>query len=304
MLIRESDLRTPFILVRTVSNESFEEIKVESFDHLLDELKKSIPVMVPVDLLKSFERSGVKWNTPRGRNRPVVWPDEVIDTKLGCCLDFAIFSHLVFEHFGIPNALGYSVFAPHDLSLRFEGHAYTLFKINGFVFVWNYFGTEWIPSLGSTVYHWDINGPFKSYAEANKYLCPYFSVLFHSLTKQYSMRLPVTDSYEIYLEKNQLRFIDDAFNSNAKIDQETLFSRSKDMMQFFGAIGRDRMRRHGIHESVDTSNIITCGNNKPSKEGISAFMKLVKEKSVKGGNSFEVFERCLGKSKRTLLGRE
>ena len=263
-LINEESLtKTPFnILVGCRTNRP-RPYSVTSFDQL-----KSITVpnadMLATDILLAFEKNYVHWKP--NMDFGVVWPDNLLATKEGCCFDFAILMHYLFEHHGIENSLGFIKFVnPHGLPKQI-GHVVPIFKDErGLYWIWNYFGFD---NHTGAAYS-DINGPWEDINHLEYEIPKYFAVLYNSV-----IRFPETNSIKIpfinTLSGKDLSFIDKAWAKNEKITNGALLRRYK---------------KASLLEAAKQKDSDEIAFIRPKEEDIKLFLRKMKNKSMfrKGG---------------------
>ncbi len=264
-IVEELQERKPFILWSKDHPERYGEngIIVRDFDDLC---KKTSSETVAEDILDSFEKSEIHWNGYNGANRPVIWPDELMMWHDGCCLDFAIFAHMIFDYHDIDHAIGFIGYREKiPTGYPLDGHAFVLYIQNSQTYIWNYFGYD----TERNIAYFDINGPFLDYQHALQYVAPYFSVLYQSQTKPYaSLSGPRDAAVLAFYPDDNLTAIDVAYERHMRINQAQLIK----MMV-------EDDKRRSVHEASCLTNTAIVAS-KPSVKGIQAFMRLMSKKSI------------------------
>lgn len=263
LINEESRTKSQFnIIVGYLTNDPIRH-SVRSFDQL-----KSVTVpradILAVDMLIAFAQNYIGWK--KDMDYGVVWPDELLAIKEGCCFDFAILMHYLFEHHGIENSLGFIKFVnPYGLPKQI-GHVVPIFKDErGLYWIWNYFGFD---NHTGTAYS-DINGPWEDIKHLEYEVPKYFAVLYNS-----ALRFPETNSIKIpfitTLSGRDLSFIDKAWAKKEKVSNATLLKRYK---------------KASLLEAVKQKESNDVLFIKPKEEDIKLFLRKMKNKSMlrKGG---------------------
>lgn len=311
MLITESQLRGQFKIRTTIldPSERFNIVKrntrrEECYVSSLEELcKVTNRDTVAYDTLEAFVDNMVRWIEMDGDKTKVSWPDTVIRTKLGCCLDFAILIHSVFDYHNIDNRMMLVWFTdPGPTQRRYVGHCATLFRTSsGEVYVWNYLRN----GFG------DLNGPFQNYEAAIQQLPTFFAVFYNSYTTLdlgYENRRKGNPSlttmsglknpYGMYLSDKMVAVIDHVRDSNTNIDQGRLFT----------MMGLGNSNKGFFKPSKESEDRVPdLYFPKPTDEGIKKFMELTKDISVlRNKDRLEEFMNACkgGKKRKSLLSRE
>ena len=169
----------------------------------------------------------------------IVWPDELLQTKVGICYDHAIFMHYCCERFGIKNAIliivGMVEF-PFKKELMMLGHAVTIYELPGIG--WYLFNYQ--TNLGSVL------GPYESLEETVKeYKDWYTKGLLRIPTnfghKKFSLT-PKIHSVHIQIHDSKEQFaVYDQFYNDKYCSQQDLIRRIPGMYDFFDKIPDERM---------------------------------------------------------------
>ena len=178
------------------------------------------------------------------RNNPdhkdiIVWPDELLQTKLGICYDHAIFMHYCCERFGIKNAIliiAATVEFPFKKELTMLGHAVTIYELPGIG--WYLFNYQ--TNLGSVL------GPYNSIEDTVKAYKNWYTV--HLLRiptnfghKKFSLTPKIHNVYtQIHDSKEQFAVYDQFYNDKY-CTQDDLFRRIPGAYDFFDKIPDERM---------------------------------------------------------------
>ena len=130
----------------------------------------------PVFVLQCFENNMIRWvdqmyddsgKVLHVNAKPVIWPEHLMQIKVGNCVDFAIFIHLYCQLANIPNLCVLLSFIDVENSTKKIGHMFTIFQDihSGKWYVWNYIDVGYgFP-----------NGPYNSPYEAIKRAVEYFN---------------------------------------------------------------------------------------------------------------------------------
>ena len=169
----------------------------------------------------------------------IVWPDELLQTKVGICYDHAIFMHYCCERFGIKNAIliivGIVEF-PFKKELMMLGHAVTIYELPGIG--WYLFNYQ--TNLGSVL------GPYESLEETVKeYKDWYTKGLLRIPTnfghKKFSLTPKIHSVHtQIHDSKEQFAVYDQFYNDKY-CSQQDLIRRIPGMYDFFDKIPNERM---------------------------------------------------------------
>lgn len=182
----------------------------------------------------------------------IVWPDELLQTKVGICYDHAIFMHYCCERFGIKNAIliivGMVEF-PFKKELIMLGHAVTIYELPGIG--WYLFNYQ--TNLGSVL------GPYESLEETVKeYKDWYTKGLLRIPTnfghKKFSLT-PKIHSVHTHIHDSKEHFaVYDQFYNDKYCSQQDLIRRIPGMYDFFDKIPDERM--YWFEEFIEKFDLI------------------------------------------------
>ena len=202
---------------------------------------------------KEGSKRDVKLNDPEHRGGClIVWPDELLQTKIGICYDHAIFMHYCCERFGIKNAILLIVATvefPFKKDLMLLGHAVTIYELPGIG--WYLFNYQ--TNLGSVL------GPYKSLDDTVKaYKDWYTSQLIRIPTnfghKKFSLTPKIHSVHtQVHDTKEQFAVYDQFYNDKY-CTQQDLMRRIPGMYAFFNKIPSERM--YWFEEFIEDFNLI------------------------------------------------
>jgi len=197
-------------------NEDVTMCRVDSFDKFCRISKTPTDAFISFLVNKVAYAEGPLLTT----NRPMLWPEDLMRTKAGNCVDFGCFMHFFFQKQKIEHALGFTMFAETPTMRPIPGHCFIVFRSNvdHRLWIWNYFAN----------YRGDFNGPFESYEEIEDEAGSYFSILYNSdVLTQTSAGNPNRTSRIAFTgiaRENELVVLDRAYAIRSIEDQNVLTS--------------------------------------------------------------------------------
>lgn len=171
------------------------------------------------DLLKWYKANKVKWPKDRknkdANDRPMSWPDNLLQTKVGLCFDHAIFLH----YFCMKNHIEHRLlFIQGAVEVKDAiyciGHAIGLYKSDNGV---NFFDIQ-----GEEIHSKEL-GPYHSFEEAiRKYVSLYSNMVSNSHffnTNAYKIH---KKPFYVVLDENQCSAMYDKYYNDPKITQNEI----------------------------------------------------------------------------------
>lgn len=168
----------------------------------------------------------------------IVWPDELLQTKVGICYDHAIFMHYCCERYKIKNAILCIVAMvqfPFKKELMMLGHAVTIYELPGIG--WYLFNYQ--TNFGSVL------GPYNSLEKTvQEYKSWYTKFLLRIPTnfghKSFNLT-PSIHSVHVQVQDKQEQFaVYDQMYNDKYCSQSDLIRRVPGMYEFFSKIPRER----------------------------------------------------------------
>lgn len=180
-----------------------------------------------------------KLNNPNHNDDCIVWPDELLQTKIGICYDHAIFMHYCCERFDIKNAILIIVATvefPFKKNLMMLGHAVTIYEL---------------PEIGWFLFNYQTNlgsvlGPYKSLDDVVKSYKSWYANLLIKLPtnfghKKFSLTPKIHSIHtQIHDTKEQFAVYDQFYNDKY-CTQNDLIRRIPGMYKFFSKIPDEKM---------------------------------------------------------------
>lgn len=173
------------------------------------------------DVLKWYKTNKIKWPKDRpgkdSNDNPMSWPDNLLKTKIGLCLDHAVFLHYFCTKHNIEHRmlLIQSAVEVED-NIWCIGHAIGLYKtINGVNF-FNIQGQE---------EHSNELGPYKTFEDAvKKYISIYSNMVINMNILDSNIYKINSKPYWVLLDENDCSLCLDRFYNNYKITQNEIIS--------------------------------------------------------------------------------
>ena len=182
----------------------------------------------------------------------IVWPDELLQTKVGICYDHAIFMHYCCERFGIKNAILCIVAMvqfPFKKELVMLGHAVTIYEL---------------PKIGWYLFNYQTNlgsilGPYESLEKTVQEYKSWYTNFIIKIPMNFGHKTfnlkPSIHSVHVQVQDKKEQFVvyDQMYNDKY-CSQQDLIRRVPGMYEFFGKIPSERT--YWIEDFIEKFNLI------------------------------------------------
>lgn len=182
----------------------------------------------------------------------IVWPDELLQTKVGICYDHAIFMHYCCERFGIKNAILCIVAMvqfPFKKELVMLGHAVTIYEL---------------PKIGWYLFNYQTNlgsvlGPYESLEKTVQEYKSWYTNFIIKIPMNFGHKTfnlkPSIHSVHVQVQDKKEQFaVYDRMYNDKYCSQEDLIRRVPGMYEFFGKIPSERT--YWIEDFIEKFNLI------------------------------------------------
>ena len=248
---------------------------------------------------KETIRRDRSYNQPADSGTVIVWPDELIKTKIGICYDHAILMHFFCQYHNIKNKI-LLIFATMEMStfsreLACLGHAVTAYEIKGEgVYIFNY-----QRNLGSVL------GPFQSFEAAMQYYKTWYMDLVTAFRKE--LKCKIKGVYALYHETEEEFKVYDHFRHDPYTAQFEMLKRFPKTWKFYQNIPRER--QFWFEEFIEKFNLVDWFKKTFLKESVEIEEELIEESSEISKEEFlkvlrknaEYSKAIAGKSKEEVV---
>ena len=182
----------------------------------------------------------------------IVWPDELLQTKVGICYDHAIFMHYCCERFGIKNAILCIVAMvqfPFKKELVMLGHAVTIYEL---------------PKIGWYLFNYQTNlgsvlGPYESLEKTVQEYKSWYTNFIIKIPMNFGHKTfnlkPSIHSVHVQVQDKKEQFaVYDRMYNDKYCSQQDLIRRVPGMYEFFGKIPSERT--YWIEDFIEKFNLI------------------------------------------------
>ena len=248
----------------------------------------------PIFVLQCFENNMIRWNDlmydSSGKvlhvnSKPIIWPEHLMQIKIGNCVDFAIFIHIYCQIANIQNLCVMLSFIDVENSTKRIGHMFTIFKddSSGKWYVWNYID----------VGYGFANGPYNSPYEAIKRAVEYFNNEFNNGDSSLKCKYHV-------LTLDDIKVLSSCYRKFRIINQLDLFFLMPDVKKFImsNSIYLDPKNIHlpSIHNFGKITKYLSYMQKGITKNKLTKFIKTPKSK-IRLTESGIIVETLLNKDK-------
>ena len=182
----------------------------------------------------------------------IVWPDELLQTKVGICYDHAIFMHYCCERFGIKNAILCIVAMvqfPFKKELVMLGHAVTIYEL---------------PKIGWYLFNYQTNlgsvlGPYESLEKTVQEYKSWYTNFIIKIPMNFGHKTfnlkPSIHSVHVQVQDKKEQFaVYDRMYNDKYCSQQDLIRRVPGMYEFFSKIPSERT--YWIEDFIEKFNLI------------------------------------------------
>ena len=182
----------------------------------------------------------------------IVWPDELLQTKVGICYDHAIFMHYCCERFGIKNAILCIVAMvqfPFKKELVMLGHAVTIYEL---------------PKIGWYLFNYQTNlgsvlGPYETLEKTVQEYKSWYTNFIIKIPMNFGHKTfnlkPSIHSVHVQVQDKKEQFaVYDRMYNDKYCSQQDLIRRVPGMYEFFSKIPSERT--YWIEDFIEKFNLI------------------------------------------------